>query len=357
VSQDVAKSSDDDATPRLYNTFLQWRERKGVLQRVRLGRQRIYSGVGYATVDGVDLGLRLGKYFRVSGFAGFLVPVTNSISIDKWDNSNAYGASASFNHRGNSKILISFMQRNRRPMAYISPGRYTERLLTFPALEQRLLGLDIFQRFTRQLNAYGRLDYDTVQDRIRRAQLELRAMPARKIELSVEFFHRAPLVEANSIFAVFDHGTSRDIRGRASYLLDNGWSIYGDVGYQKYSAEGVSANDNTVRFGIGARCRYGYVGYNFRRGYGGLNNGLYAALNYPVTRQVGLLISTGYSRYSLFDVDAEKYSSLLGSVGFNYRASKNFSLDVVGQGLHNRFYDNDLRLLAKANYWFFSNFR
>nr|NIR47088.1 hypothetical protein [candidate division KSB1 bacterium]NIR68451.1 hypothetical protein [candidate division KSB1 bacterium]NIS22683.1 hypothetical protein [candidate division KSB1 bacterium]NIT72280.1 hypothetical protein [candidate division KSB1 bacterium]NIU28639.1 hypothetical protein [candidate division KSB1 bacterium] len=86
-TQDVAESADDDPIPRLYNAYLQWRERNGIVQRVRLGRQRIYSGVAYGTIDGVDATFRVGKLFKVGGFVGFLVPFSNEIEVGDWDDS------------------------------------------------------------------------------------------------------------------------------------------------------------------------------------------------------------------------------------------------------------------------------
>jgi hypothetical protein len=105
---------------------------------------------------------------------------------------------------------------------------------------------------------------------------------------------------------------------------------------------------------VGVRCKYGSLGYNFRSGYGGKNNGTYLAVNYPLTQQLGLIATTGFSRYSLFNEDAETNTSLTGSLGFNYRPGRHFSLDFLGQGLRNRFYDNDFRFFLKANYWIFS---
>ncbi|MFQ5752661.1 MAG: hypothetical protein ACE5HI_11745 [bacterium] len=74
ASQDIAEDADDDPIPRLYNAYLQWKERKGILQKLKLGRQRVYSGVAYGTIDGIDLTFRVGKIFKLGGFAGFLVP-------------------------------------------------------------------------------------------------------------------------------------------------------------------------------------------------------------------------------------------------------------------------------------------
>ncbi|MFQ5705995.1 MAG: hypothetical protein ACE5HO_01010 [bacterium] len=347
VSQDLAEDADGDPIPRLYNAYFQWQERKGLVQKIKLGRQRIYSGVAYGTIDGIDLTLRAGKLFKVGGFVGYLVPFSNEIEADNWNDSHAFGVRASTNKLFGSRILISFLQRNRRPAAYLLPGRFTQRVLSFKSLDQRLVGVDFYRSFSRQINLYGRFDYDIEQERVRKGQIELRVAPTEKLQITGEFFHRAPLIEANSIFAVFNQNTTQDIGLHANYRFQQNWSLNGNFGLLLYDG------DETVRFGVGLRCKYGSLGYNFRRGFGGENNGVYAAFNYPLTAKLGLLASTGFSRYSLFDEDASKNTSLTGSFGFNYRPHKHFSVDFLGQGLRNRFLSNDFRFFVKANYWVF----
>ncbi len=350
-SQDVAESADEDPIPRLYNAYLQWRERKGIVQRVRLGRQRIYAGVAYGTVDGVDATFRVGKLCKVGGFAGFLVPFSNEIEVGDWEDSRAFGARISTDRLFGTTVLVSFLQRDNRPAPYTSPGRFTQRILTFESLEQRLVGVDLFRNFGRKVSAYGRFDYDIEQERVRRGQVELKFSVTPKLQLSGEFFHRAPLIAANSIFTVFEHNTTQDIGLRGVYQFRQNWFVTGNFGYVHYEG------DETVRFGAGVRCKYGQLGYNFRSGYGGQNNGVYATVNYPLTQKLGLLASTGFARYSLFDEDADKRTSLTGSFGFNYRAGKHFSFDFLGQGVRNRFLDSDVRFFVKANYWVFGKLR
>lgn len=347
ASQDIAESADADPIPRLYNAYFLWKERKGVVDKVKLGRQRVYSGVAYGTIDGLDLNLRIGKRFRVGGFIGVLVPFSNNIEIDDWNDGHAFGLRLSTNNLLGTRILVSFMQRNRRPVAYSAPGQFTQKKLTFESLEQRLVGLDAYRKLSRKLSAYGRLDYDIEQERVRRGQFELRFAPTNKLQVTGEFFHRAPLISANSIFSVFTQKTTQDVGLRVNYGFKKNWSFSGRFGIQLFEG------DETVRFGLGLRSKYGYLGYSFRRGYGGQTNGLVASLNYPLTQKLGFMASTGFSRYGLFDENTNKSTSLAGSFGFNYRPHKNLSVDLLGQGVRNRFYSNDFRFFAKATYWLF----
>ncbi|RMD86061.1 MAG: hypothetical protein D6813_15475 [Calditrichaeota bacterium] len=348
ISQDLVESSEDDPIPRLYNAYLQWRERRGFLEKIKIGRQRVYSGVAYGTIDGIDATLRIGKKVRLGGFAGFLVPFTNSIEIDDWKVSHTFGIRLQSKNFLGSKILISFMQRNRRPVNYSAPGRFTQKILQFESLEQRLAGIDIFRNFDNKINLYGRLDYDLLQKRVQRGQLELRYEPSVRWELAGEFFHRAPLVEYNSIFSVFDFSTTQELDVRVNYRLQKDWQVMGKLGLVFYDG------DQTQRILLGLRFRYGFIAYNFRHGYGGQNNGVTASINYPFTPKIGFMISSGVARYSLFNTEMPQYTSLTGSVGINYRPYKYFSLDILGQGVRNRFYDNDFRIFMRANYWVFA---
>ena len=212
----------------------------------------------------------------------------------------------------------------------------------------RLMGIDLYRSFSRRLNVYGRFDYDLEQERVRRTHFEIRGTLSQKLELAGEFFHRAPLIDLNSIFSVFEQSTTQDVGLRANYRVNQTWFIDGNFGYQIYDG------DESFRFGLGLRFKYGYFGYNFRRGYGGQNNGAYAALNYQLNSKFGVVASTGLSRYSLFNEDTDEYTSITGSVGVNYRPHQHFSVDLLGQGVRNRFFNNDVRLFAKANYWFFA---
>lgn len=347
ASQDIAEDADQDPIPRLYNAYLQWYQRKGVLQKVRVGRQRIYSGVMFGSIDGADVSLRLNRNISFGGFAGFLVPVVNEVEIANWDDAHAFGGRLQVRNLYGTKVLVSFMRRNRRPVAYTNPGRFTQRIIEFESREQTLGGVDLYRSFSKQFSAYGRFDFDFEQERVRKGQVELKFSPTQKFDISAEFLHRAPLIEANSIFSVFDQSTTQDYGLRANYRLNQTWFINGNVGFVQYDG------DETVRFGVGVRCKYGSFGYNFRRGYGGQNNGVYAAFNYPLTPQLGLIASSGFSRYGLFNEDSDKSTSLTGSLGVNYRPAKHISFDVMGQGVHNKFFNNDFRIFVKANYWAF----
>lgn len=352
ASQDVAASAEDDPMSRLYNGYLQWRQPGGVLRSVKLGRQRIYSGVAYGTIDGVDLTLGIGDRIKVGGFVGMLVPFSNDIEVGAWDDSRTYGVRLGADDILGTKLLLSYMQRHRRPDSYISELKQQltggSGLITFESRAQRLVGIDLTRRFGRRVDAYGRLDYDLLQEHVRRAHLELKVAATQKVDLSAHVFHRAPLLDENSIFWVFGDATTQDVGLRGSYQFRTGWFATGDVAFTQYDG------DETVRFSFGLRHPYGSLGYNFRSGYGGKNNGVYASLSYPLTPQIGLLAATGFSRYSLFSEDADLNTSLTGSAGINYRPTRQFALDVMAQGLRNRFYDGDLRVFVRASYWVFT---
>ncbi len=347
ASQDIARDADQDPIPRVYSAYFQWHERKGILRKVRVGRQRIYSGVVYGSIDGVDVSLRAGKKFTFGGFVGFLVPVVNEVAITTWDDAHAFGFRAGAKNLFGTKVLLSFIKRDRRPVAYSAPGRYTQKIIRTESREQTLAGLDLYRSLTKWVSAYGRLDFDVEQRHVRKGQVELKFKATDRLDVAAEFLHRAPFIDANSIFSVFNQKNTQDYGFRANYRINQTWFVNGNFGFINYDG------DETVRFSLGVRNKYGSFGYNFRRGYGGENNGVYAAANYPLTDKLGLTASTGFARYGLFNENSDNSTSLTGSLGVNYRPGKHFSLDIIGQGARNKFFNNDFRIFAKANYWAF----
>lgn len=347
VSKDVGATADEEAVLGLYSSFLQWRDSKGILKKARLGRQAVYGGVGYGTIDGINADFRIGDFIDVGGFVGMLVPYRSKAELSEWDERHAFGARVRLNNLLKTKLLLSYMRRDRTPTPYVPAGQLSTDLLEFNSKEQELAGVDVYRPFGSQLSAYGRLDYDLIQERVRRAQVELTVKPSRRLELAAEFFHRSPLLAANSIFTVFDIETTQDVALRANYLLAGGWRLNCNVGMQQYSG------DDNIRFALGASCKYGHVGYNFKSGYGGYNNGLFGSLSYPLRPNLSVLATAGISRYGLLDEDGDRFTALSSSLGLNYRPNQTFSLDVTGQNLRTRWLDNDVRVFARANYWFF----
>jgi hypothetical protein len=347
-SKDVGATVDEDAALGLYSSYLQWKDSKGILKKARLGRQRVYGGVGYGTMDGVDADFNIGKQISIGGYVGLLVPYRSKIELAEWDERHTFGARFRISDVFRTKVLFSYMRRDRTPTPYVPDGQVSSELLEFNSKEQELAGIDLLRDFSSAVSGYGRLDYDLLQERIRRAQVELTLRPSPRLELAAEFFHRSPLLAANSIFTVFDTETTQDIAMRANYALSGGWRLNGNVGLQQYSG------DENIRFALGASCKYGHVGYNFRSGYGGYNNGLFGSLSYPLRPNLSLMASTGISRYSLLDEDGDRYTAFSSSAGFNFRPNNSLSLDLIGQNLRTRWLDSDVRVFARANYWFFT---
>lgn len=342
----------DQTLFRISSGYLQWREKNGVIRTIKLGRQRLYTGVAFGAIDGIDMTARIGKHFKLGVFAGVLVTETNKFSVENWNNAKAFGFNLKFPELLGVKSMLSYIKRDRAREAYQS-------LLSTDSVpvnrawsveEQQLVGVDLLRNFCNKTYLHGRFDVDLYNRRVRKGLFGIRHILSDEVEMSFDFLHHSPFVARNSIFSVFATETSQSFAGRLSYRFGNGFSLNGNFGYVVYSG------DESLRFGLNLAGKYGNIGYGFRDGYSGKKNGVHGAINYPFNRNIALFASTGFSRYQLFGDNAESYNSFTTSVGMKCRATKRLSFDVIAQSLNNRFYDSDLRFFIKGNYWLFHKF-
>jgi hypothetical protein len=345
--QSAANLAGADMAPlhRLYNAYFRWRR---LAKRVdlRLGRQRLYDGVAYGTVDGLRASVRLPGDIELVGFAGLLVPLSRKVEIGSWDDGHLFGGRVKLMNLAGARASISYMRRS-RSLAYLRPGRFSQRILVFTDRQQELAGLDVQRAFGRQLSLYGRFDWDFEQERVRRAEVEMRVNPSDRLELSGVFIHRAPLIDANSIFTVFDSYTTQELLVRAAYAFRPGLSVFARTARLWYNG------DNGFRAAVGLQTRYGTLGFEHRSGYGGSSNGLTGSLAYPLRPGLALIAGTGFSSYRLFDDTGDYDLSLTGSLGVQYRPNRKLTIDLRGHGLRNKFFKNDMRVFLRVSYWLF----
>ena len=87
LSHDLGKQAVNDPRVWLYNLYFNFKTLKNTLD-IGVGRQRIYAGVGYGTVDGVRLKYRFKDYFNVKFYAGMLAPLQKSTELADFDADN-----------------------------------------------------------------------------------------------------------------------------------------------------------------------------------------------------------------------------------------------------------------------------
>ncbi len=171
-----------------------------------------------------------------------------------------------------------------------------------------------------------------------------------KLGVNVYYNYRSPKIRYNSIFAVFDYGNTQEIEGGLNYKINKIFTLTGKVANVTYTDE------NSQRITAGVISNYGSLTYRKNLGYAGEMDAV--SLYTAYTFLEGLLtpsVGVSYTNYKLSD-DAETDNLTTLLAGCNIRPYRTLSLDIQGQYLNNKIYKDDVRLFAKINYWFNTNF-
>jgi len=344
-NSDLRAAIRDDPRIWVYQAYFRYKSRFGEL---RLGRQRIFAGVGIGTIDGVRLKLRVSRLADVEAYLGTQLPLSASRGFDSWKDSHMFGLSLSSRVGSQTYIGVSFVQKNRTPRPYREPGLFTgEQWLLYQgsSLQQRRVGLDLRHAFGPRASASGRFDFDLIHRRFHRVELNGR-LGSRRVHIGLDYIFRNPIVDANSIFSVFAQRSNAEIAGRVIYYFKRTLGVL--VRFAHVMFEGK----DTQRFTVALQLKRGYVGFNYQSGYGGNRGGIVGDLRYPVTRKIWLRVGSNYVRYRLYGLGDEYSTALAGILGLNIRLARTLWLDVEGQGLQNRGLRSDFRLRVQVSYRF-----
>ena len=344
---DLSGSGGQDQRFRLYNLFLKWQGRGGSPAAVSAGRQRIYEGVGYGTVDGVRISVAPRGAFTLTGYVGALAPLVTRAKFGAWDEGHIWGGRLTTDRLGGCDIGVSFVRRDRKPLPYPVPGRYSGLAFDITAVQQELAGLDFHRGFAGRVDTYVRFDYDLLGGRARHAEGVLRIRASEFLSVALEGIRRAPGVDANSIFSVFDIEDTREYSVRGNYTVNPLVSVYGNYAGVVY--EGARAQRVGFGFGFGLNS----VGYTRRIGEGGDNDAVSISLAHPVNRFVTLRADGGAASYRLATGPGKKHLALSGSGGITCRPNRRVTLDAEGQAIRDPIYASDFRFFFRATVWFF----
>ena len=149
---------------------------------------------------------------------------------------------------------------------------------------------------------------------------------------------------------MFDYANTQEMEVGANYKLTKLFSVSGKV------ADVIYTDENSQRITAGLISNYGSLTYRKNLGYAGEMDAVslytaYTLLEGLLTPSVGI----SYTNYKLSD-DAETDNLTTILAGFNIRPYNALSLDLQGQYLNNKIYQDDVRFFAKLNYWFNTNF-
>jgi len=357
ATSDLTEKASDDPRLKIYNLYLDW---KRIARRVdvTLGRQRVYEGVGFGTIDGGRIGVKVGTKMVLTGYAGILTPLGKSNHLNTWSDGHLWGGRLTITGVGETDIVVSFVRRDRAPLRYRDPGRYNREIYEQNRLQVQdngrqvqLVGLDLRRTVKRTMNLYGRLEINTQPLRVWEGEVVARYDVTKDVRVTGEFIHWAPQIAANSIFIVFDVQSNHQVALRGAYRLNRYVSLSTHLITVLYKG------DTTQRVEFGASVGQGYIGYSRRIGYGGESDGLVASIRQPVGKRVWIRGDVSFSGYTLNEEVKERDDQIGGGIGVTYQPEKHVTFDIEGQGIRNTIYANDFRLFFRANYWFFSGKR
>jgi hypothetical protein len=320
------------------------------------GRLPFFAGVGTGTLDGMLGTVRLADdAARLTLYGG--APAAPGLVVNHWkplSKSYVAGGQLTTTTTSGTRMALSYIQRRRERDAYI--GIRTDSLfnpvttLIEPEADQeRTAGVDISHR-TDDLRVYGRTDYNVDDEKFQRAQARVRYAVTEDLSLSGEYLYRRPRVPAGSFFSVFPLGVIHEAEVGADYAVCDPWSVFIKGALVQYDG------DRSFRYTAGVSHRYLYLSYRGNTGFAGELNSLSIQGAYPLLdRMVIPNASVTWTSYRL-SKDAGTETALAAALGTTVRPLQLLSVDVQGQWLQNRLFDNDVRLFARLTVWFTEQF-
>ena len=327
---------------RIYSAYAKW-HRSGF--DLRAGRQRIYAGVGYGTMDGVRAGLAPVNWLEVTGYAGMLAPLIPNDGVGTWDEGHLWGGQVLVDVQ-KTIVTASYAERGREPLAYLGSGRYSQVSINNSSTQFRRLGIDA-RRDMGQASVYGRVDLDADAWELQEVEVSGDVDVSSQFRLSAEFQYRKPALYLNSILSVFEVQDNREILVRGTYKVNDQVRVLGRVSRTYFDG------DHSWDVGAGLLFGSNYIGYTRRMGYGGDNDAVTLAVQHPLNEQVTVRGDGVLSSYRLYDGQVSRDRALAGTLGLRWQARRAVSVDVEAQVLHNAFYNRDARVFVRGSFWFF----
>ncbi|HEX9972457.1 MAG TPA: hypothetical protein VGD14_10345 [bacterium] len=348
-SNDFAEKAADDPRWWIYNCYFDLKNVAKAID-IGLGRQRIYAGVGYGTVDGLQLQYHLKDYFKIKFYVGTLAPIAKSTEVRDFNGDNlTYGFHLTSAKLKKVHIGLSYARQSVEPIKYSSPGSFTGTFrLDHPvsARQKELIGLDVGSQINNKLRLNGRLDFNLLAQNVKRGEFGGRYQINRNFELGLDYIYRTPFIDQNSIFSVFVLNPNQEIAFQGRYR----WNEYQ---FFVNASNVIFDGDNNQRLGVGCSWKSLYLGYNRRAGYGGDSDGLTLNFNYPLMDKLNVTLGSNFASYKLSEFSKEKDQAIAGVLGINYVPVKNLSLQAEAQVLNNKIFSRDVRFFFRGSYALF----
>ena len=357
LENDLGDKVDGDPMMRFYNLYLEVRNLFDVAT-IKLGRQPVFNSAAGGIFDGLNIDLKEDNY-RFNAYGGGNVPAYQKLEFtDSLKQNFIIGGKFSTDAITNFLVTLSYIDKNFKPESYWA-NRLDAQLNPITALiennstQYQFASAEVaYDDSKDKLSVISHYDYDLNFDKTSKIELDGSYSPSNKLKLDFYYNYSDPLIRYNSIFSVFDYGSTQEVEFGADYIINKNITLtgkYGDVVYQ---------DANSGRVTIGLNSNYGTLTYRKTFGYAGELDAL--SLYWASTFCQGLLtpsLGVSYTNYKLSpDPNQPTYdlTSILAAV--NIRPLNVLSFDLQGQYMDNQIYRNDFRFFFKLNYWFNTNF-
>ena len=362
-STDLNNEHANDPHFRLFNAYLRVKNLADMVD-LKIGRQPLFAGVSYGTIDGASVKARPTDGVEVLAYAGGLTRPSQDIEyyfFDHVENNWQVGGQVLLYLIEDTKIGLSYMNRHREstPFWVMQPDVQmgpVQTLIDYGSRANQYGSINVAHS-SGKMWLYGRFDYDFNFERTSRAEVAASYQLLHNLGLSLNLAHREPVIAYNSYFALLEAEANQEAILGVNYAVHPRLSIIGRFSTVMYDDE------SAYRVSLGAANKYASIMYTKDVSYDGDLDGFNLHFTYPLFE--GMLIphvGAVYSTYALaenFD-DAtnwdERASTWVGIIGTTFRPVKTVSLDIQGQYMTNRIYQSDMRAFARINYWFSNPF-
>ncbi len=349
-STDFSNEMQDDPALRLFNAYLRVKNVFDMVD-VKVGRQPVFAGVSYGTIDGASLNLRPTDGVEIVAYGGGLAPAAQKPDFfQNVDENWQIGGQLLLYLLEDTKIGLSYMNRHREAELFWS-WRPDEQMNLVPNLidygsRANQYGSINVAHSSGRMWLFGRFDYDFNFERASRAEVAATYQALPNLGLSLNFAHREPVLAYNSYFALLEASANQEAALGVDYRIHPRLTLLGRFSTVMYDDE------SAIRVSLGAANKYASVMYTKDVSYDGDLDGFNLQFTYPLMQ--GMLVphvGAVYSSYALGE-NLDKTSTWVGVLGATVRPVKTLSLDIQGQYMTNKIYKSDMRAFARVSYWF-----
>ncbi len=353
-STDFRNEMESDPALRLFNAYLHLKNLASMAD-VKLGRQPVFAGVNYGTIDGALVRVRPASGVEVMAYGGGLTPPSQrSDFFQDVENNWQIGAQVLVFLVPDVKLGLSYMNRHRTSTPFSSwrldpLGTLVQTEVDFGSRANQYGSLTATYAKARWW-VFGRYDYDFNFSRTSRAEVAANWQATPDLGFMMNLAHREPTIAWNSYFSMFEAEANQEAVLGVDYRLHPRVTLHARVSTVLFDDE------TSQRASLGASNKYASVMYTKDVSSDGDLDGFNLQFTYPlvdgrVVPHVGMV----YSSYALGE-NLEKTSTWAAIAGTMVRPLPQVSVDLQGQYLTNRIYESDIRIFARVNYWFAHTF-